>query len=304
MIKSVTVTNYLGDRIKLELARPELSGFAVVSIDGLGPGKSTINATEVSTGDGGIFNSARLSARNIVISTMFMRDRSPEDMRHLSYKYFPIKKKVTLLIETDTRLAEIEGYVESNEPTIFSSFEGSSISIICPDPHFYAAGRGSTNITMFRGIIDTFKFPFWNDSFTEPLLEMSQIKRDYQKVIVYEGDGEVGITIRIYAIGEAENIEIHNLDTRESMCIDTAKIASYTGDGIRDNDEIVICTTKGKKSINLIRDNKTINILNCLDKNANWFKLVKGDNTFAYTAKTGIDNLQFRIENRIMYEGV
>lgn len=304
MIKSVTVTNYLGDRIKLELARPELSGFAVVSIDGLGPGKSTINATEVSTVDGGIFNSARMSARNIVISTMFMRDRSPEDMRHLSYKYFPIKKKVTLLIETDTRLAEIEGYVESNEPTIFSSFEGSSISIICPDPHFYAAGDGSTNITVFQGVIDLFEFPFSNESLTENLLEISTIERETQRVVVYEGDGEIGITIKIHALGEATNITIWNIDTRESMSINTDKLASSTGSGIKDNDQIVICTVKGKKSINLIRDNESINILNCLDKNVSWFKLVKGDNVFAYTAETGIENLQFSIENKIVYEGV
>lgn len=33
MIKSVTVTNYLGDSVKLELMRPEKSGFIVKSIN-------------------------------------------------------------------------------------------------------------------------------------------------------------------------------------------------------------------------------------------------------------------------------
>ena len=44
--------------------------------------------------------------------------------------------------------------------------------------------------------------------------------------------------------------------------------------------------------------------LNCLDKNADWFQLAKGDNIFAYTAEYGSTNLQFKIENRIVYEGV
>lgn len=53
------------------------------------------------------------------------------------------------------------------------------------------------------------------------------------------------------------------------------------------------------------KDNgKTTNILNCLDKNADWFQLAKGDNIFAYTAEYGSTNLQFKIENRIVYEGV
>lgn len=45
MIKSITVTNYLGDSIKLELARPEESGFVVKSVTGLGPGSANINTT-------------------------------------------------------------------------------------------------------------------------------------------------------------------------------------------------------------------------------------------------------------------
>ena len=136
MIKSITVTNYLGDSLVLDLARPELSGFVVKSVTGLGAGKSTINTTEVATNDGSIYNSARLSSRNIVLSLAFLWKPTIEDVRHLSYKFFPIKRMVTLLIETDNRLAQITGYVESNEPTIFSKDEGSDISIICPDPFF------------------------------------------------------------------------------------------------------------------------------------------------------------------------
>jgi len=88
------------------------------------------------------------------------------------------------------------------------------------------------------------------------------------------------------------------------MKIDTDKIASLTGSGIKTGDDIVIETTKGRKSILLLRDGRTTNILNCLEKNADWFQLAKGDNLFAYTAETGSTNLQFKIENRIVYEGV
>ena len=80
MIKAITVTNYLGDSIRLDLARPEESGFAVKSITGLGPGKADINTTEISTNDGSLFNSSRLSSRNIVITLGFLWKNTVEDV--------------------------------------------------------------------------------------------------------------------------------------------------------------------------------------------------------------------------------
>ena len=91
MIKSITVTNYLGDSIKLDLARPEESGFVVTSITGLGSGKANINMTEIATNDGSLYNSSRLPSRNIVISLKYLWQSTIEDVRQLSYKFFPNK---------------------------------------------------------------------------------------------------------------------------------------------------------------------------------------------------------------------
>lgn len=304
MIKSVTVTNYLGDSITLDMRKPEESGFIVTSVTGLGSGKANINMTEVATNDGGLFNSSRLPSRNIVISLKYLWKNSIEDVRQMSYKYFPIKKKLTLVIETDNRVAEIDGYTEANEPNIFSKDEGSDISIICPNPFFYSAGKDGLNTTVFFGVEPLFEFPFGNESLYECLLELGAIKNQTEQVVVYNGDAEIGVTITIHAIGEARNITIYNTGTREVMRIDTVKLAAFTGSSIIAGDEIVICTIKGNKSITLLRNGKTTNILNCLDKNADWFQLAKGDNIFAYTAEAGSTNLQFKIENRLIYEGV
>lgn len=304
MIKTITVTNYLGDSLLLDLARPEESGFIVESVTGLGPGKANINMTEVATNDGGLFNSSRLPNRNIIISLKYLWKDSIEDVRQLSYKYFPIKKKLTLLIETDNRSAEIEGYVESDEPNIFSKEEGSTISIVCPNPFFYSAGADGINTTIFYGVEPLFEFPFSNESLYECLLEMGEIQNQTEKTVIYSGDSEIGITITIHAIGEAKNITIYNTGTREIMRIDTNKLEALTGSGIVAGDEIVICTVKGNKSITLLRNGKVMNILNCLDKVSDWFQLAKGNNVFAYTAEEGSSNLQFKIENRNIYEGV
>lgn len=301
MIKSITVTNYLGDSIKLELTRPEKSGFAITSITGLGPGTANINTTETATNDGAIFNSSRVTSRNIVISLRYLWKETIEDARQLSYKYFPLKRKVTLMIETDNRVSEIEGYVESNEPNIFSKEEGTDISIVCPFPFFYSV---SNRITTFGAIEPLFEFPFSNESLTEPLLEFSEIRKNPDRNIDYTGDVEVGVTISIRASGEATNISLYNITTREIMRIDTEVIKAITGSGIIDRDEIVICTVKNKKSAILIREGKMINILNSINRDAAWFEISKGNNIFAYAAESGQSNLQIEIQNRVLYEGV
>lgn len=307
MIYSIVVTNYLGDRIKLELGKPDVSGFLIKSITGLGPAKANVNTTEVSTNDGSLFNSARLSQRNIVLDMVFINTvygESIEDLRQKSYKYFPLKKSVELTIETDNRYVKTTGYVESNEPNIFSSQEGTQISIICPDPYFYSAGEDGNNVTNFYSIDPMFEFPFSNESLDEPLLVFGEIQIKTEGVITYHGDSEIGVMIYIHAIGPAININIYNTETREVMRINTEKISSLTGKGIVASDDIVINTAKGEKSITLIREGVSYNILNCLDKNTDWFTLAKGDNIFAFTADSGVTNLQFRVENKVIYEGV
>ena len=304
MIHSITVTNYLGDSIKLELTRPELSGFIVESITGLGPGKATVNISEVATNDGGLFNSTRLSARDIVLSLLFLPKETIEDVRQESYKYFPIKKETTLLIETDNRIAEITGRVESNDPKIFNKKEGTSITITCPDPYFYSAEGDGTQVTVFSGIEPMFEFPFSNESLTEPLLNMGNIVLKKENTINYTGDADTGITIKIHAVGAAKSITIYNVGTRESMRIDSEKIKTLTGEEIITGDDIIICTVKGKKSATLIRSGLRINILNCIDKNPDWFQLSKGDNIFAYATEGDDTHLQFTVENQLLYEGV
>lgn len=304
MINSVTVTNHTGDSIKLELTRPELSGFAIVNIDGLGPVKANVSITDISTYDGGLYNSSRLGTRNIVFNIIFVNyyGESIEDIRHRAYTFFQTKTNVKLLFETSNRNLEINGYVESNEPTIFSKQEGCTISIICPFPYMYSVNED--NIVTFSNVEPLFEFPFSNESLTESLIEMGSIKIVSEKVLNYKGDAETGIKITIHAYGEVGSITIYNTGTRESMKINASLIEQLTGSGIISNDEIIINTTKGNKYIRLLREGTYYNILNCLDKNADWFQLQNGDNIFAYTAESGRDNLKFTIENRVIYKGV
>lgn len=305
MIKSISITNYLGETIDINLSElyPD-NGLMVKSITGLGPAKAKVNTTALATSDGTIYNSARLEQRNIVLNLLFGNSPTIEDARQRTYKFFPIKKNVEFLIETDNRVAKTEGYVESNEPDIFSQEESNTISIICPFPYFYSAGENGLTTTVFYGIEPLFEFEFSNESLTDSLIEFGSIENQTEKTVYYDGDAEVGVTITIHAIGEARMITIYNTGTREVMKINTTKIAQLTGSGLIAGDDIIIETTHGQKSIKLLRSGIYTNILNCLERGSDWFKLAKGDNVFAYVAEYGSENLQFKIENRSLYEGV
>lgn len=378
MIKKVIVTNYLGESIEFELRAPEKTGLFIRSIDGLGPGKASINTTDIASDDGSIFNSARSEQRNIVLTLgCLIADGvtdSIETARQLTYKYFPKKKPLKFYILTDNRELEILGYTESNEPEIFTDDETTQISIICPDPLFYSAGEGGTHTTVFNGVDFLFEFAFDNESvgvpvtiipgiakekqilvlelpdpddeeqratiktdctyfvpvegtdyyfdayvflpiknewkllgrhmYYQPVIEMGSIEVLKERTIFYDGDTETGVIIKIHAIGAAQHITIYNTGTREKMILDTDKLAALTGSGIGAGDEITISTIKGNKYITLLRNGREYNILNIMDKNADWFQLAKGDNIFTYTATYGSSNLQFKILNQIAFEGV
>jgi hypothetical protein len=305
MVNNVKIVNYLGDELVMELGNPEKSGFLIFNMTGLGPEKAEIRTTDIVTADGGLYNSSRLPSRNITLNIRFFswEEKTVEQIRHESYRYFPIKKPLTIIIHTEERVCEIEGYVEANEPVIFSKVVHCSLSIICPHPYFFDGGENRNNITLFGGIRPLFEFPFSNESLVEPLLVMGEIRPNSEEIVHYSGDSEVGITMIIDALGPASNLVIHKVDTRERMSIKTDRLEQTTGYGIIAGDSIIISTVRGKKSITLLRKGVYTNILNVLDKGANWFQLSKGDNIFAFEADGGT-NLLFRVENKTLYEGV
>lgn len=427
MINSIEVINYLGESEVFELARPEKLGLAIKNIDGLGPGKANVNTTAIASYDGSVLDTVRLGNRNIVITFLMLQyENTIEQARLTTYKYFPIKKEVTLIFHTDSRDVSIKGIVESNEPNIFSKDEETKISIVCPDPYFYDLGSTKQS---FSTLSPLFEFPFecnMGDSYEETKHEDNRydsyhintysfeslsdiigwennhfyLKRDLTWIkftletysyytasgstskgqmfyngesviwnscpditkgstdthdytvqspkagdtfytttpngegypeqiltieafaegsplvfgnieqfaegnIVYTGDADTGVIIRIHALGTARNITIFNLSTSERFSISDEAVTAIVGSSITAGDDIEICTMVGQKSITLSRAGTTYNILNAVDKNSDWFMLRKGDNIFSYTVGVGeTSDLQFVIESNILYEGI
>ena len=323
MIQSLTVTNYLGESLTIPMMNSESTGFILHDMTGLGPPTASVNTSKVATKDGSKYNSARAEERNIVLPMYFTPVPTIEDARHRSYKYFPLKKPVILAFKTDNRECQIVGYVETNEPDICSDREGCQVSIICPNPYFSSI---YDTVTSFSGVEAAFEFPFSNedtldttnlliDSDGNPILDsygrmiafgaLAAGNPHIENIVRYEGDAESGVQIRIAASATVKNITIYNVDTRGTMHIYHDKLVALTGSGIVKGDEIIITTDKGSRSVTLLRNGKSTNILNAIDpRNDEWFSLTKGDNIFAYTADEGSDYLMFVVDHTTLYEGI
>lgn len=168
------------ETLVLNLTDPEGSnGFAVLSVDGLGAGKATVNTTEWAILDGCSITNIKLPKRTISIDLRFIpyftkNERGEdvyvavEDIREWSYLYFPIKKQVRLTFNRESSYGGqdvfyIDGIIDKNEPNIWSNEEGCSISITCEDPYFQ---NNDEYITAFQSIEPMFHF-LYSDGDTE-----------------------------------------------------------------------------------------------------------------------------------------
>lgn len=313
MIYWFEVKNDRNERLKVDLFDPSTSGFIVKSIEGLTPAKAVINNTELATSDGAINNSTKIGTRNIVLNLLFDLDHNAEDLRLDTYRYFPIKRKVTLWFKTENRKGYISGIVESNEPDIFSKWEGTQISILCPYPFFYGLDEDTgKSITSTEFTSSKFEFPFSNPSLTNRLIEFGLIKNDCTFEVDYDGDAEIGVTIEVNAANGTVGgvITFTCLDTNETLEFDTGKISdtySSLANGLLAGDKLTINTSVGNKKATLQRsidnERKTYNVLNCVSLESVWFSLKKGENKFSFNIGSGVEYARINFKNNILYEG-
>lgn len=308
MFQSMTVTNARGDTLDLPIRNPMATGYNVVAIDGLGPVDAVLQTSNTVTTDGVIFNGARKDEREIVINLAYYPEsgKNIEDLRHGTYKYFPEKEEVTLVFHADTRSVSTTGIVESNDISIFSEKEGSSIVIKCPDPWFRIDNE-LNRVTSFSNVEPVFEFPFnWaNNPVGEPKpLWFGAIHNMHSKNIVYDGESEVGVIIRMSFDAPVRNIRIYNEEAGQEIDVFTDKVKLIIADGIKPGDELVICTIPKRKSVEIIRDGISYNILNAINRDVRFITLHKGANTIVYSAESGVDNIRMSIENEMLYAGV
>lgn len=143
MITKLEVYNPVVDAPQLPLGGfgPNNDPIQVRNIDGLGPVKANIRTTPFATGRGELYQGGSTGTRNIVLTLGlnpdFVEYPSMAMLRQILYRYLLPEQKTKLRFYSDEiPTVEIEGYVESFEPNMFSEDPEVVVSIICPDPDF------------------------------------------------------------------------------------------------------------------------------------------------------------------------
>lgn len=306
MIESITVTNYLGESIELSMRSPADVGLFIRKVEGLGPPRAMVNMSEVLTTDKAFYNSARARNRNIVLYLGFWLEPSTriEDTRHDTYQYFPVKYPVTVEVKTDVRTLTTTGYVESNEPNIFSKASDTIISILCEDAYFEAK---ATSVGVFGGTQDGFEFPFSNESLVDPLLEFSVFYSSPLNDIWYGGEVSTGIIIWIDFKDAVTDLEVHNLTTEQNMTFDDTLLGDILTDGWKAGDQLRIDTRVGSKSITAFRSGVAYNVLNAYDSSvdgAGWIYFQRGYNRMFLDSATGLSEVDANVLFKEKYQGV
>jgi hypothetical protein len=131
-------------------------------IDGIGPVKADIATTPFASGRGELYQGSTTPNRNIVLTLGFNPDwdgqQTMASLRQILYRYLMPQNWTKLrFFSQELPDVDIEGYVESFDPNIFSQDPEIQVSIICPKPDFIEA-----DATTYNGVVDdgTLEFVF------------------------------------------------------------------------------------------------------------------------------------------------
>lgn len=249
MLTTVEVRTPAGELLTLPLEDVS-DGLIINDIDGLGPVKATVVTSSFATMDGVQFQTVRREARNVVITLDLEPDYSldtVEDLRDRLYSFFMSKSAVSLrFIRSGGLEVDVDGYVESCEPVLFTNEPKIVISIICPQPDL-------VDITPVELTGDTV------DDTTETLVE-------------YAGTVETGIVFVLTLDRDLSEFNIYHRgpdNTITSLDINATLL---------NGDVLTINTIAGSRSVSLNRGGTISSLLYAKSSSSKWTEFTRGDN--------------------------
>lgn len=231
-------------------------------IDGLGPVKSEITTIPSGVSRGETYQGSSTGKRNVVLTLGFNPNWSTQTMsnlRQLLYSYLMTEQWCKLRFHSDELpTTDIEGYVESFEPNIFSQDPEIQISVINPKPDFI-----EIDATIFTGTVDD---------------------GTNQHVINYEGTISAGFEVRVDrsvalpAYSGPVTIQIENSEGVKSIVVNPVTINTVQS--------YKMSSVQGAKRVQneAIIDGSVTNLLK--NKSGDWPELQPGENLLSVVAST------------------
>ena len=290
--RSASFTN-TDDNITLNV-NGNCPGILIEQVEGIYAFKGEVKTSPYSQTNGDRYKSTRAPKRNIVVTGKIF-DNFWEN-RQLMYRIFRLGSVGKFCYtEPDQSNRYADYYVESVDIDQ-NAFRGQyQISLICPDPFFYAGE--SEYIDLASWLSDfTFEHDFLAEGEVLGHRETSMI----QEIDNLNGVDGIGMKIVLTASGNVTNPYVYLYETGERITIGTPA-HPYT---LTSSKRVEIETTTGKKNIMQFANNVVTRINEYLDPDSSFFQLGAGINTIGYNADSGADFLNVHIEYKMRFLGV
>jgi hypothetical protein len=255
------------------------------SVEGIGADYEVLTSKN-SGQDGENYNGSTAQKRAITIVSDVKRVDYVEQRNRL-YTFFQPRSEGTLYLYEGENGKKIKYQVEKVTPSGTGPVRHITISLICPDPKWYALEDQLTQLAVWQGKI-TFPLRITNP-FTVTEKVNSLIGNVYNESAV-----PMGLTVKFMATGTVVNPSLYDVNRYELMQINTTMHAG---------DVIIITTGDGNKRVKLISGGATTNINNRMAYPPKWLQAYQGDNLFRYNAESGIDSLSVSILSTQAYWG-
>lgn len=280
------------DGFEIVITESDFGPFLLTEAEGLYDVENTVYISENSMIDGGVYQGSVAKPRNIVLHVVDTEDY-PEN-RNLLNKIFKKASVGTLIFtEGDGDTRKIEYYVESMTSTGKDAYREHDISLICPDPYFYDVDGNSEDMASW---IAAFEFEF--ESVEGTGFEFGYKSNELIKTIKNDiAEDNIGVTITITCGGAVTNPSITHIETGESITI------GYSGKEFEmvAGDIVIITTATGNKHVTLTRDGTTSEINHYLTEDSVFVQLMRGSNSFGFSADSGLSNLSIGIAYTFKY---
>lgn len=280
------------DGFYLDFAESGFGPFLLKEAEGLYDVKNTVYMSENSMIDGATYQGSVAKFRNIVLHLTDTEDYS--ENRDMLNRLFKEKSKGTLVYqEAGTDPRKIEYVVESLTSTGEDSHREHEISLICPDPFFYATSAQSEVLAYWQA---DFTFPFVSPD-DEGFIFGHRVTEKIKHITNDFAEDNIGLTITLTCTGQVINPYITRIESNEVLHIGHANKVF----GMQTGDVVTITTATGNKHVTLTRNGVTTEINHYLTEDSVFIQLMRGENSIGYDASSGEDSLLVDLSYQLKY---
>ena len=286
--RSITCSN--DDGFSITFGEKGLTPFLLVNAEGAYFADNKVTISENTMTDGGAYQGSIAKVRNIVLTLKDLTNHVYN--RNLIDALFKSGLPGTLIFKEDENERQIKYYVESIDSTGESGARTYTVSLLCPDPFFYAMGDVVVYLAAWMG-----NFTFPHDFLVAREEFGYRSNQRSQNIQNEQAENGIGMVITISAAGAVQNPSVIRVESNEAIQIGTASHPFTMGAG----DTITITTSDNDKHVYFTHNGITAEINQYITEDSVFIQLMRGNNNIGYAADVGVDQMSVRISYRLKY---